>query len=129
MNAYHICPNDDCAKILKTEKDLVKHMNFHCGNEESPFKDENDNEKKGIINRKAISGFGIPAKDLEMLKNKAEFSRDEMKWKCALCDFSADEYNWLRVFGHIGKTRKETEKFDDKEYLKEKPLKKMNQIR
>ena len=46
-----------------------------------------------------------------------------MKWKCTLCDFSANEYNWLRVFGHITKAHKETEKFDDKEYLKEKPPK------
>eukprot|EP00397_Hematodinium_sp_SG-2012_P068151 GEMP01109070.1.p2 GENE.GEMP01109070.1~~GEMP01109070.1.p2 ORF type:complete len:103 (+),score=7.97 GEMP01109070.1:97-405(+) len=81
--------------------------------------DPDSRQNQGEINRRTLKCFGVPVSDLLIAKKKAKFVRNEMKWKCTLCDYEEDEYNWLRVFGHIARKHK-NEKFNDKEFLKEK---------
>ena len=79
MNAYHICPNDNCDSILQTKNDLAKHLLYHCGNNEAPF---TDLQEAGKMDRRTYHGFGIPKKDLVTFKEKALYGERNEKWKC-----------------------------------------------
>eukprot|EP00397_Hematodinium_sp_SG-2012_P068673 GEMP01112860.1.p1 GENE.GEMP01112860.1~~GEMP01112860.1.p1 ORF type:complete len:199 (+),score=3.20 GEMP01112860.1:33-629(+) len=120
LNALHICPGENCDAILKTQRDLEKHLAYHCQNNETPFTSHQDS---GEIDRRTFHGFGIPKKQIKAFKEKAQYNIEDERWKCLICDFSANKFNWCRVFGHIASKHRETEKIDDSDYLRIQPEK------
>jgi len=77
---------------------LEHHLRYHCKNPENP---SDGITRNGHIDRRTLHGYGIHPGDIQLFRNKILFDRHTMTWKCMVCNYQRDTYEWKHVYGHV----------------------------
>ena len=100
------CPNQKCNTWWLNNKELEKHIKYHCHltNDEKLYFSTQQNE--GKINRNNPREMGLPNKDIIIGNNSVQYDPINKEWHCLKCSYKRTKYEWQHVLNHANPKRK-----------------------
>ena len=83
------CNNDNCEEFFKNNKELNKHIKYHCTHQHK----EHRTITNGIYDRRKLNNAGDPNEDELLHGGGVHYSATDKIWKCTGCNFTAGNYN------------------------------------